>query len=394
LRILFVTLGDSVHAARWIRQLKDQKWDIHVFPHSALASVHPELQDVTVHNLLSEPARNVPQRLRQTGLKWPFGRGRSRVTHTLQHLQFLKPPLRLARAIRKLKPDFIHVLEMQRAGYLALDSFEKFGGAQRVPPVIYSSWGSDIFHFGRRPDHEERIKKFLGKCDYLITDCRRDVGLARKFGFTGEVLGLFPVGGGFDIDRLSQLRSKTHPSSRTILAVKGYDGGDWGGRAAVALEALRLCSDQVRGYKIVVYSGSSSLKQHAEEISASTGLTFNFLPRTGHNQILSLFGHSRLAIGLGVTDGTPNSMLEAMIMGAFPIQSNTVSTSEWIKTERNGLLVPAEDAKAVAAAIRHALSNDELVDRAAELNARITRRVDQSVIQPKVIRMYEKLAAA
>ena len=87
-------------------------------------------------------------------------------------------------------------------------------------------------------------------------------------------------------------------------------------------------------------------------------------------------------------------MLEAMVMGAFPIQSDTVSTAEWITHGDNGLLVPAEDPVAIAAAIRRALSDYALVDRAAEINARITsERIDRTVIQPQVIAVYEKVAA-
>jgi glycosyltransferase involved in cell wall biosynthesis len=105
-------------------------------------------------------------------------------------------------------------------------------------------------------------------------------------------------------------------------------------------------------------------------------------------------GRARIAIGVNVTDGTPNTMLEAMVMGAFPIQSDTISTAEWITHGENGLLVPPEDHEAIAAAIRWALLDDALVDRAAEINAQITaERIDRAVIQPEVIAMYEKVAA-
>lgn len=81
-------------------------------------------------------------------------------------------------------------------------------------------------------------------------------------------------------------------------------------------------------------------------------------------------------------------------MGAFPIQSDTVSTAEWITQGENGLLVPPEDAQAIASAIRRALVDDELVERAGEINAQITRaRIDRTFIQPQVIAMYEKVAS-
>jgi glycosyltransferase involved in cell wall biosynthesis len=105
-------------------------------------------------------------------------------------------------------------------------------------------------------------------------------------------------------------------------------------------------------------------------------------------------GRSRVAIAVGLADGSPLSLLEAMSMGAFPIQSDTVSTAEWIENGRNGLLVPPEDSETVANAIRRALRDDNLVQCAAEINSQIiAERVDASVIKPQVIELYRRAAA-
>jgi glycosyltransferase involved in cell wall biosynthesis len=87
-------------------------------------------------------------------------------------------------------------------------------------------------------------------------------------------------------------------------------------------------------------------------------------------------------------------MLDAMVMGAFPIQSDTVSTAEWITHGENGLLVPPDDAVALADAIRQALFNDGLVDNAAKINAGIAaRRLDHTVIGQHVVAMYKRVFA-
>ncbi len=81
-------------------------------------------------------------------------------------------------------------------------------------------------------------------------------------------------------------------------------------------------------------------------------------------------------------------------MGAFPIQSDTESTAEWIDDGRNGFLVRAGRVDAIADAIRRALDNDALVDRAADYNsAMMDRRLDLKVVRPKVIEMYEEVAS-
>lgn len=86
-------------------------------------------------------------------------------------------------------------------------------------------------------------------------------------------------------------------------------------------------------------------------------------------------------------------MLESMIMGAFPIQSDTLSTQEWITSGHNGLLVPPESPQQVAAALRQALADVDLVEQAAVINARIAdERLGRDWIRGQVISSYERAA--
>ena len=105
-------------------------------------------------------------------------------------------------------------------------------------------------------------------------------------------------------------------------------------------------------------------------------------------------GRARIAVGIGLADGTPVAMLEAMTMGAFPIQSDTVSTAEWIRDGENGLLVPPKQPEFIAWAIQRALMDDKLVEQAARINADIAaERLDQEMIRPRVIELYKKTRA-
>src|SRR5204862_2700510 len=104
-------------------------------------------------------------------------------------------------------------------------------------------------------------------------------------------------------------------------------------------------------------------------------------------------GKARVSIGLSISDGLSTSALEALIMGAFPVQSNTSCICELVKCGAGALMVAPEDPAEVASAIQRAASDDELVDRAAQLNAQVAReRLSQTVIQPQVIELYEQVA--
>src|SRR4029077_2163704 len=295
---------ESVHTARWIGQLTDANWDIHVFPCTE-GFIHPELRNVTLHGMLRLPPSETHSTVRQTGMPWPFRRGRTRLPQALGRTapRSISQGARLARTIRSLKPDIVHVLEMQRAGYLLLDARNRMV-EYAFPPLIYSSWGSDIFYFGRQPQHAERIRRFLALCDFYIPDCARDVPLATAFGFRGEVSGVFPVNGGFDVSRMQGFAEHRTASSRRVIAIKGYHDAEYGGRALVALEALRLCADVLADYEVVIYSANQPVREMAVQIEAGTGIPVRVLPAGPPDEIAKLMGKARVAIGVGITDGT------------------------------------------------------------------------------------------
>jgi glycosyltransferase involved in cell wall biosynthesis len=382
-------MADSIHVARWISQLEGTGWDIHVFDARESSVVNPDLRGVTVYTCAHPPKLDANNK---ASYDWPFIHGHYFLRTKSPWLSRMLIPPRvttLEHVISKLKPDIIHSLEMQHESYPLLDVKQKLGTGFSIP-WIYSSWGADMFFYKKDPKHIDRIRGVLEACDYYISDCQRDVTLARKLGFRGEVLGVFPGPGGFDIQHMLKMRDKYPTSQRKVIAVKGYD--HWYGRALMALEGLRRCADILSSYDIQIYLATKNVQLAAEQLSRTADLRITILPESPHEEILKLMSRSRVAIGVNISDGTPNTMLEAMVMGAFPIQSDTISTAEWIEDGKNGFLVPPEDLDAISRAIRRALTEDKLVDRAAEINDRlVAERIDRTVIQPQVVAMYKRV---
>jgi Glycosyl transferases group 1/Glycosyl transferase 4-like len=393
LRILFVVRPPSVHSARWINQIVGRGWDIHVF--GAFESPwHPDFRNVTTY---SYSTRGTPRRagktLRERRL-WPLPLFADRAKIVAAHLpeHWSSRAAWLARVIRWLNPDMVHSLEFQQAGYLTLQTRALYKG--RFPAWVVSNWGSDIYLYGPLAEHVEKIKGILAACDYYACECHRDVTLAREYGFTKTALPVLPVAGGFQLDQLAQYRQPGPTSARKIIALKGYQ--HWAGRALIGLRALEFCSDQIKagGYTVAIYLAEDDVRIAAERMSLRTGIPIEILPPASHEEVLRLHGRSRVSIGLSISDGLSTSALEAMIMGAFPVQSNTGCLNELVKDGETALIVPPEEPVEVAAAIQRAISDDTLVDRAAESNARLAaERLDYRVIQPRVVEMYERIGA-
>jgi len=113
-----------------------------------------------------------------------------------------------------------------------------------------------------------------------------------------------------------------------------------------------------------------------------------------HEEILKLHGSARISISLSISDAICTSMTEAMVMGSFPIQSDTACAEEWVEDGRSALLVNADDSDDVAAKVALALADDELVDEAARINAiTASERLDASAIKADVLSAYRNVLA-
>lgn len=387
MRILFVGMPDSIHTARWITQLADQGWEIYLFP-SQPANLHSFFHHITVFApLLCYSVKRVRHVhfIHWTGLFAFFDKLTALVRGGRSQF-FWK--LALFLIILVLKPDIVQSLEIQHAGYLTLAVRNRFKSG--FPKWILTNWGSDIYLFGRLPAHEKKIKEALAKCDYYSAECHRDIDIALQKGFKGEVLPVLPNAGGINIKLAKSLRESGKISERRIIILKGYQ--NWAGRALVAIRALALCADVLHGYTLMIYSASLDVKISAMLFSQDTGISVGFIPQCSHEEMLRWFGRARIYIGLSISDAISTSMLEAIVMGAFPIQSNTSCANEWIMDGRGGFIVPAEDPEVISEAIRKSIVNDALVDEADENNKRLVwDRIDEAVVAPQVIEMYKRL---
>ncbi len=389
LRILFVAMATSVHTARWISQINDQGWDLHLFPSIDEGLVHPGLRNITIYHSIYERQKDLDPSVKLRGVP-VISRSLAFVGRkTLGKLLPNHRVSQLKRLIQTLRPDIVHSMEIQAAGYLTWDVRKKY--EHRFPPWIVTNWGSDIYLFGRLAKHIDRIKAVLADCDYYSCECQRDVHLAKQMGLRGEVLAVLPNTGGFDLQQISHFRQPGMTSERRFILLKGYQ--HWAGRALVGLRALALCAPDLKGYRVAIYSAVPDVKIAAELLSQEIGIPIDLIPSCSHEDILRLYGSARVYIGLSISDAISTSLLEAIVMGTFPIQSNTACVGEWIVDGETGFSVPPEDPEIIAAAIRRAVTDDALVDRAAELNARLAKeRVEKSIIQPQVVEMYKRVS--
>jgi glycosyltransferase involved in cell wall biosynthesis len=421
--ILFVGMQDSPHACRWINYLCGRGWGLHLFPYSGV-DTHPMLKGVTLHRPFFRISRHqLPGLLRTRLSRWGSYVKSAESSDHPEHLEH-EPVLRvviprelearleriqlrtgesdarapliygawaLTRLIRRLRPDLIHSMELQHCGYLALQAREMIG--TDFPPWLATNWGSDIYLFSRDAAHRVQIRRLLSHIDFYSCECQRDLRLARELGMTAKSLPIIPNSGGFDLKWVQARRSEISTSRRTLIMVKGYQ--HFAGLALTALAALERCADLVQAFEVVIFSASPETRTRAAELKSRTPFRrLRVLPWTSHQQMLELYANARVYLGVSRSDGISTSVLEAMAMGTFPIQTDTSCSDEWFEHGRGGYLIPPDDLDVISDRLRSALMDDELVDRAAAINWEVVAtRLGDAHLQRQIWGLYDEVFA-
>jgi glycosyltransferase involved in cell wall biosynthesis len=94
-------------------------------------------------------------------------------------------------------------------------------------------------------------------------------------------------------------------------------------------------------------------------------------------------------------DGTPNTLLEAMACGCFPIAGDLESIREWLVRGESGLIIDPADAEGLAWAILRALEDGSLRRTAARQNLEVIRqRADYAACMQQAETFYRQVVEA
>ena len=271
---------------------------------------------------------------------------------------------KVQKLLEAIKPDLVHSFVIQSGALPILKVMRKHNYLKWA----VSTWGSDIFYHSQNPSSLKSIKEVLNRADYLFTDCNRDREHALKLGFRGEFLGVFPGGGGYEFSRYSSFRKDF--DTRKVVLVKGYENKH--GKCISVLKALERCESILRNYEVVIFGASHPVEDYLEE-RPNLKKQINCLGKISHNQVMMYMGKAKVYIGNSTSDGLPNTLLEAMVMGAFPIQSNPGgATSEIVVHKINGLLIQRpEDESEILQHLEWTFQNEELVSQAINTNFKL-----------------------
>jgi glycosyltransferase involved in cell wall biosynthesis len=105
-----------------------------------------------------------------------------------------------------------------------------------------------------------------------------------------------------------------------------------------------------------------------------------------------LFREAAVAVSPSIHDGTPNTLLEAMACGCFPVVGDLESLREWIKPGINGFLINPGDPTALAQSVIKAIDQPSLRLKARDHNQiLISERAEYRTTMKKAGEFYKSL---
>jgi glycosyltransferase involved in cell wall biosynthesis len=386
MRMLFVADGRSPIALDWIRYFEKRGDEVHLvstFPSLAqpgLASF--EVIPVAFSRIKDKPAQSTePSQIRSLSRLVPVGL-RTGLRQWLGPLTIPGAARRLAELVKSIQPDLVHAMRIPYEGMLSAQ-------ANLQIPLIVSVWGNDFtLHARSNPWMATNTRLALQRASALHTDCRRDLRLAGEWGYPADRPAIVvPGNGGVQLDIFYPPPEPN--GTPTIINPRGF-------RAYLRSDTffkavpLVLAKLPMAHFLCTGMSGEPQAARWLEEY----GITENveLLPLQSRLQMADLFRRSQVAVSPSTHDGTPNTLLEAMACGCFPVAGDIESLREWIQPGENGFLIDPADEHSLAEAILQAFARPELRQHAAQINRDlVTSRAEYSLGMQQVEKIYSML---
>lgn len=388
MRILFVADGRSPIALNWIEYFLAGEHQVHLAS-TFDCQAEARLASFQVIPVAFSGLKKGTPAGQQPPLAMGSGAGVKRRTLVRQWLG----PLTLLGAARRLKsltgriqPDLVHAMRIPFEGMLAATS-------EPGMPLLVSVWGNDFtLHARSTPGMGRLTRRALQQASALHSDCQRDHRLALEWGFDpGKTHVVLPGAGGVQSSLFYPPAEEIGDSDRlrTVINPRGIRAYV---RSDSFFQAAALVTKERPGVRFLcpAMAGEAQAHKWLRELGIEAQVVL--LPPQTRPHMAELFRRSAVAVSPSTHDGTPNTLLEAMACGCFPVAGDLEPLREWIKPGENGLLVDPADPQALSQAILAALEQPELRERARARNLQLVRaKADYETVMRQAEQFYRSL---
>ncbi len=309
---------------------------------------------------------------------------------------------RAARYVRKiletLDVDLVHSLRIPFEGML---------GALAHPeiPLVASVWGNDFtLHARSSPGMNYYTRQTLRRVDALHADCKRDIRLAADWGFSPDrPTVVLPGGGGVVRDLFNpafpemgslgpELRKQFENLPKDSPIVVNPRGFRAYIRNDTFFRSIPGVIERVPGAIFLCPAMAGNEEANSWIAQLKIEQSVRLLPKLSQGEMAMVYRMSKVMVSPSEHDGTPNTFLEAIACGCFPVVGDLESLREWVVDGENGFLVDPDDPDALAQATSRALKGAELREKASKVNQDLVdERADRDRVVISAERFYKQV---
>ena len=381
MKILFVVDARSPIATNWIRHFAERGDDVYI------ASTFACHLDFPVKRLEVTPVAfsAIKKASQNPGSTFARSLGlRTVIRYWLGPLTIRRSSQRLREVINDVKPDLVHAMRIPYEGMLTADAYTGI-------PLVVSIWGNDFtLHAPSTPLMSHYTRWTMQVADALHADVHRDVRLAHEWGLgPARPTLVAPGNGGIRTDVF--FPNPTPVEEPIIINPRGFRAYV---RSDCFFQAIPLVLAKHPNAKFIctTMAGEPLALQWIKELNIAHAV--ELLAPVPHFEMANIFRRAQIVVSPSTHDGTPNSLLEGIACGCFPVAGDLDSIREWITPGENGLLFDSNDPRSIAESVIAALENKNLRDKAAGLNQEIiSTRAEYGRNMLKAEMFYKKVAA-
>lgn len=399
--ILVIADGRSPTAQSWIKSLLALDYDVSLissYPCEQLQGLtHFSIIPLAFSNLLFKNTDStLPERL-QPGSNFrtiakKFAKQLIKVRYYLGPISVLFSVSKLRKLIYLLQPDIVHALRIPFEGMLG--SF-----TPKQIPFIVSSWGNDFtLHANASWLMKRMTKACLKRANGFMADAQNDIEFAHQWGLASDKPTLLvPGSSGIDLETILGISEQDFDATQFalpedkpwIINPRGFRPGYIHNETFLGSIPLVLKENKD---VIFIAPALAGLVDHPVLHDPDFSDHIYLLPKLSQTELWALFKRCIIMVSPSSHDGTPNSLLEALVCGCFPIAGDIKSVREWITPGENGLLINPLDPEALAKAIVKALAEPSLRKQAQDHNTQMVKtRAGSQNTRPKIKSFYDDL---
>lgn len=286
--------------------------------------------------------------------------------------------------LKKIKPDIIHIqsIDIGIGGLLGKILLKK-------PYVVYGRGGDVYSPWVFKKIISKIIIKNAGAVIALTEDMKQEMTKIYKRDIT-------VIPNGLDITKFINLskenirRKMNIPNDVKIIIfigrLKSVKGVEY------LIEAMGLLGQKDVKTKLLLV-GDGAERERLEQLVKELELTKNvmFVGRVSNEDIPKFLTMSDILVLPSLTEGFPNTILEAMASGLPIIATNIRGIPEIIKNGENGFLVESKNPEAIAEKILSLFENNELRKTISKKNKEDVKRYSWEDTTKKIEDIYQSV---